>query len=79
MGPREKRGTGGGEGRDGETAGWRETGRIWRRETGGGDGGGMGGEGAGGEGAELGVGAWQERVMGWKRRRGAWRGLCVVE
>lgn len=83
VGSREKRGTGGGERWDGETAGWTETGRIWRRETGGGDGVGTGGEGARGEGAELGVGvgAWQEREMGWKRtrRRGAWRGLCVVE
>ncbi len=52
----EKRGTGGGEEWDDETAGWRETGRIWRRERGEGDEGGTGGVEAGGEGAEPGVG-----------------------
>lgn len=58
---REKRGTGGGEGWDDGTAGWRETGMIWRRERSGGGEGGRGGEGAGGEGAELDEGGWRER------------------
>lgn len=77
----EKLGTVGREGWGEETAGWRGTRRIWRRERGEGDGGGMGADGSGGEGAELGVGGWQVRAMRWKRMRtrGAWRGPCVVK